>query len=113
MNVFIGELLVSLRGSSRDEIDAALAQLCAAVNATGVATASVSARSRAVRASNATIVESVPTAVIRIRELLDDGMSICAVAKRLNEEGFAAARGGQWYPKTVATVARQLAIGGE
>lgn len=112
MNVIIGELLVSIRGSSREEIDAALERLRVAVNATGVVTTSVSARSRVVRASNPTIAELVPSAVTRIGELLGDGLSICAIAKRLNDEQVAAARGGQWYPKTVATVARQLAANG-
>lgn len=50
----------------------------------------------------------------RIRSMRSQGLSTPAIARSLNDEGVATARGGkQWYPSTVSAVLRSLHLDDE
>lgn len=46
----------------------------------------------------------------RIARARDGGRSLQAIADELNAKGVATARGGRWYPSTVAHVAKSVAL---
>ena len=44
-----------------------------------------------------------------IRPLLDEGQSLCQIARQLNESGVPSARGGRFFPETVKNIVRHMA----
>jgi hypothetical protein len=46
----------------------------------------------------------------RIAQLRATGLSLSAIADRLNTEGIATAKGGTWHASTIAHVLRSVAL---
>ena len=48
----------------------------------------------------------------RIVAMASSGMSLCSIARILNDEQVPTARGGRWYDSTIAHVVRSVALDG-
>jgi DNA invertase Pin-like site-specific DNA recombinase len=54
-------------------------------------------------------VDLSPALVVRVAKLREQGLTLRAIAAKLNEDGVSGARGGKWWTKTVAAALDQAA----